>query len=58
MKAAGIPKNASEIGGFINGAHALITMCCLAGIPSDVPRARLGLALVPRAQAVPRAQTP
>lgn len=25
MKAAGIPKNASGIGGFINGAHALIT---------------------------------
>jgi len=24
MKAAGIPKNASGIGGFINGAHALI----------------------------------
>ena len=25
MKAAGIPKNASGIGGFVNGAHALIT---------------------------------
>jgi hypothetical protein len=25
MKAAGIPKNASGIGGFINGAHALVT---------------------------------
>ncbi len=25
MKAAGIPKNASGFGGFINGAHALIT---------------------------------
>ena len=25
MKAAGIPKNATGIGGFVNGAHALIT---------------------------------
>jgi hypothetical protein len=25
MKAAGIPQNASGIGGFVNGAHALIT---------------------------------
>ena len=25
MKAAGIPKNASGIGGFVNGAHALVT---------------------------------
>ncbi len=25
MKAAGIPKNSSGIGGFVNGAHALIT---------------------------------
>lgn len=25
MKAAGIPRNASGLGGFINGAHALIT---------------------------------
>jgi hypothetical protein len=25
MKAAGIPKNASGLGGFVNGAHALIT---------------------------------
>jgi len=25
MKAAGIPKNASGLGGFVNGAHALVT---------------------------------
>ena len=25
MKAAGIPKNSSGIGGFVNGAHALVT---------------------------------
>ena len=25
LKAAGIPKNASGIGGFVNGAHALVT---------------------------------
>ena len=25
MKAAGIPKNATGIGGFVNGAHALVT---------------------------------
>ena len=25
MKAAGIPSNASGIGGFVNGAHALVT---------------------------------
>ena len=25
MKAAGIPKNATGLGGFVNGAHALIT---------------------------------
>ena len=25
MKAAGIPKNAAGIGGFVNGAHALVT---------------------------------
>ena len=25
MKAAGIPQNASGIGGFVNGAHALVT---------------------------------
>jgi hypothetical protein len=25
MKAAGIPKNSSGLGGFVNGAHALVT---------------------------------
>jgi hypothetical protein len=25
MKAAGIPKNAAGLGGFVNGAHALVT---------------------------------
>ena len=25
MKAAGIPKNATGLGGFVNGAHALVT---------------------------------
>jgi hypothetical protein len=25
MKAAGIPRNASGLGGFVNGAHALVT---------------------------------
>jgi hypothetical protein len=45
MKAAGIPKNSSGLGGFVNGAHALVTPALVMAAAIECKDARLGLLL-------------